>query len=238
MKLNQMKISLVLIVVFVLASTILIPGCKNEEVPDSQLQTRTASIVNNSESLAYIARYTWLTYSHYQDIIADNYSISTIAIEYAAHKNYDQYNSPQEVTGLALNSNIGRNGGLFSSHSIYKGDYQYYNLVGGGFDKLHLRRTFLSSEVNDLIFDYLEEGDNEDYFFNGNEYTDNNLPIPYEHEGGPFGEGDNWVIISFREPGTVYDRWGISKSMFADDPHPILQGLIDILEDDFITQFE
>ena len=237
MNFKQNKIFIVLIIVLIFVSTIFLSGCNNKEISDSHAQKGAAGSVRKIESLPYIARYTRLTYSHYMDIIADNYSISTVAIEYSTYKNFDQNNKAQEMSGLAMNAFINANGDLFNAHTTYKGVYQYFNLVGE-FQKLHLKHTFSSSEVNDLIFDYLEEGDNEDYFFDGSEYT--GLPIPYEHEGGSFGEceGDKYVIISFREPGTNHDRWAIYKSMFADDPHPILQGLIDILEDDFIAQFE
>ncbi|MCD6218537.1 hypothetical protein J7L05_11885 [bacterium] len=213
-------------------------GCGNNANVESKADKESERIVK-SESLPYVAIYSRLTYEKFQEIRDDTYPVSYISINYARLGNYDQYNRAQEVSKLSLKATLRkRTGNPFTLFIDYDGYYYYVRLDVTPDIYESKKHTFSANEIN-AIFDYLEENDNEDYFFNGLEYT--GLPQPYESPSVDFDDTENanqYVTIGFREPGTIYNEWAISKSMFADDPHPILQGLIDILEDDFISQFE
>lgn len=89
------------------------------------------------------------------------------------------------------------------------------------------------TEVN-LIFDYLDK--NSGYFFNGDEFKGIRLqdigttsPIFLERK-------THMIAFQVNLPDGKHVIWLLSKS--ADEPDPILQGLIDILEENFIFQIE
>jgi len=89
------------------------------------------------------------------------------------------------------------------------------------------------SEVN-VIFNYLDKYN--DYFFNGDEFKG----IRLQDSGGVspifLKMKSHMIALQVNVPDDKPVVWLISKS--ADEPDPILQGLIDILEENFISQFE
>ena len=196
--------------------------------------------VDLCESLPYVAIYSQLTYEKFQSVRADTDQIADISISFGYYKNYDQqYASAQEWMFLHMSASpTYRSGASLSTFTDIKGSYKYDRVDVTPEIHEKKKHVFSASAVNDLIFDYLEEDDNENYFFDGSEYT--GLPQPYESPDIHIADMEHsyFVTIAFREPGTIYNKWAISKSTDTENPDTILAGLIDILENDFIGQFE
>ena len=121
---------------------------------------------------------------------------------------------------------------LFSEITEYKGSYDSYNDFENPPERIFLEETFTAQQIEQHIITYLEQ--HHEYFFDGSEYD--GLDIPYESWGAHIRGANNCFSLSIYEPENNFDAWTISKC--SDDPDPILQGLCDIMETNFMSVFE
>ncbi|MCD6217536.1 hypothetical protein J7L05_06720 [bacterium] len=183
--------------------------------------------------------YTPLTHVKFQDIRNSVDLFTAIDIYYKKSVNPDQNGHNQYLSRFYLDA-----GGSFSiSHyndiSEYEGTLVYRDLTVP-IEKEKFK-VFSKDDVN-AIFDYLEA--NHDYFFNGNEYE--GLEIPYLCQGINICNANYIFTLSFSDPYFLeeafqeqyFPAWAISKCIDEVYPDHPLYGLFELLEDDFISQFE
>lgn len=97
--------------------------------------------------------------------------------------------------------------------------------------------TFTTSEIN-VIFNYLLA--NQSYFFNADEFD--GLTLPYITSNERIVGGNYEFVLVFYDPecdSLQYDLgWMISKATDELTPNHPLYGLVQLIENDFISQFE
>ena len=209
-------------------------GCAiNKKGPDSQ--TKPARV--NGQQKTMIGRsvqsyYSSLTYDTLSSIRNGSLNFSSFTIYYKS-------------TGVGYNKqffiiNYGNILGDFTFSSVPNFKSEFNNMVeesGQMVDKFY-KHEFTNMEVS-AILDYISTPENRTYFFNGDEYE--GLEIPYPHASiSPPNKRFNFSLI-FGEPqtGENYADWAIFKCV---DEYPApgtpLYGLYQMIENDFITQFE
>lgn len=155
-------------------------------------------------------------------------------------------NDTQHISGIGISYR--KPWALFQcSYGEYKGnfllstinDYQGELLQTSGTPLQTTADTldFSASEVQD-IFDYLSQ--NSDYFFNGEEY-EGIYPPPVEVYSSwtPLCSEQYIFCLQIGEPNEFDTSWTINKCVDEyPSPDSPLYGLFELLEDDFISQFE
>ncbi len=212
----------------------------NISATDNRQEERSIENNNNPDKMHTFSGYDYsnlfpLSYSDFSSFRTNNLEFSLIEIIYDHHFNYDLIYPHHDHTGLVIGAGWTGTSRYYDAIVIYSGglsraiqseDPPVYE----GFD-----RIFRIEDV-DLIFDYLEFEDNEDYFFNGDEFTIPGLDIPYRTYSSHINGKHFSFTLTIYKPNSMDDAWVISKCM--DEPDPIMLGLIDILEEHFISQFE
>jgi len=197
------------------------------------------SIGNTSEKYcsygAQCYEYSPLTFQKYSQIIEGNEPFTVISVKYGFDANQGDSN-PEGNKSLILSGGLYFRSKYFNEITEIEG---HLMKVEQGTHIHHYDKIFSVSDL-DVILSYLET--NHEYFFNGSEYE--GLDIPYVTYFPSFKNEKYQFTFAIFDPIFVdssytsehLPAWAISKCM--DEPDPILQGLIDILETNFISQFE
>jgi hypothetical protein len=177
--------------------------------------------------------YSQLSYDKIQDVLTSQDAFSTISIffqQLTLGINGEPYIEKQ----LDLDTGFAGTVEYYNSVSNYRSNYQkWIESPFPGEDSSSSAEV--SSTLVDEVFDYICLPANRAYFFSGDEFT--GLTQPYESPKTFINE-DNYVfVIQIYYPNDHHrDCWVISKCI--NEPNEIWQGLIDILEENFISQFE
>jgi hypothetical protein len=200
-------------------------SCKNVCGHDSSTNiNRKSNEINNSpstEAPGVQVVYSPLTYDKFVSIRSNNDQFAHIGIFYVFASEISDYRLLIQAgnfkTTRLLDSITSYKGSLYDS-TIYK----------------HSETNFTPEEV-DLILNYLEYEDNEDYFFDGSEYP----YYPFESISPIICNGNYKFCLEIIKPNSMKDAWGIHKCVdeYPAPDHP-LYGLFQLLEEHFISQFE
>jgi hypothetical protein len=181
----------------------------------------------------YVCAFSPLTLDKFNDIKSDTEVIYTISLSYHEFYNFDENGNPLQAKILDVDGGIAGNASNFS-------EIDKYYIV---FSKLNDRSLEEENREDDAecdaagvveVMNYLGAPGNREYFFNGEEYS--GLQLPYMSDTG-YINSDNYVfVLNFTDINDVNHCWVISKCIV--EPNEIWQGLIDILEENFISQFE
>ena len=209
-------------------------GCT---INNKELDTQTKPVIVNGQQKTTIG----LSVSKYYSPL----TYETLSSIRNGSLNYSSFTIYYKSTGTGYNKqfftiNYGNILGDFTFSSVPNFKSEFNNMVeesGQMVDKFY-KHEFTNMEVS-AIFDYISTLENRTYFFNGDEYT--GLEIPYPHASiSPPNKRFNFSLI-FGEPqtGENHADWAIFKCV---DEYPAegtpLYGLFQMLENDFITQFE
>jgi len=176
-----------------------------------------------------------LTYEKYLNLKNNIDQFSCINIFYTKTIDQDSEPPPQYFIIFDLDAGSSRKGRYLSSITEYKGEYQ---LQDYDIHKHEMKQRGFSPEDVEMIFDYLET--NNEYFFNAENDEFNGLDIPYVTDSRCMNPKNYCFTLAFYDPNDTslkHDRaWVISES--ANEPTEIFQGLINLLENNLISQFE
>jgi hypothetical protein len=223
------------VIIIITFTVLLFSACRNYSEKDKYVDDygRKSSSLETSIVPPHYVTYHSLNADKFQDILNDNQLISSAMVAFGAYTNYDQYNHYHKVKLLGLEFLQPSYGNEYSAGNVYEGSYDYY------FDenlpyphKISAEREFLASDVNEHIMSYLSE--HADYFFDGSEYTQVGQD-PYVSSKMYIITGNYVFAMMFGIPDMEDHYWAITKA--SDNPDPILQGLINILESEFIAPF-
>ena len=226
---------------------LLVVGCSSEDTRDVSFKTpydsnateeKNATETKNEkiqkqhmEVGLYYATFVPLTLNKFQAIRNNENDFSLISVRYKRRSNIDPNGHADHQQFFEFQAGFGGTSRLWESIEFFEGGT--YLIIKDITPKegIGYSRIFTPEDI-DLIFDYLE--DNHEFFFNNEEY--NGLDIPYLSRGSHIGQGNIKFSLIFLQPNDMPDAWAISKCM--DEPDAIMQGLIDILEEHFIDEFE
>jgi len=215
----------IVLITLILVITLTLPFCKNNR----HMPANSTKKVDQSLLPQYSARYSPLTYDKFLSIRNNQDAISTMDINYSTIKDPDQYGVFQDLEDLLLQTQ-GTHSLTLNLFPIYLGSYDHRVDNANPPVDLFLEKEFTPAEL-DVLYNYLNA--NHEYFFNEQFDT-------FDSEYVHMCEAQYMFTIAFFEPtdsyNTPYNAWAFSKC--SDNPDQIFQGLIDILEDNFITQFE
>ncbi|MBU1023093.1 hypothetical protein KKB99_02295 [bacterium] len=190
-------------------------------------------ITNYTSAPDYVGYYTELELSLFQDIRNSNIEFSTITIDYREVSEFDQSGNPLQLRLLDIDNGYASIGQYMSSVDSFRIFLKRRVQPPLPFESGYFEGTCTPEMVNE-VFDYIEHPDNRDYFFSGDEFD--GLQQPYLSPG-KWLNYDNYIfVLAFSEPNDLARDWVISKCI--DEPDEIWQGLIDILETNFMGQFE
>lgn len=225
--------SLICIIVIINASLFLCSslGCKNQST-----QINNQSCQNNTDKLATAVveeiKYFPLTVSIFNEIRNGGQNISLFNLEYETSTN--------EMDRLSFGFRCGNLRGNFSFPSTAEFEGGLYKLteIEGSLTEKTGKHNFTPSEVSNIL-DYVSSIENRDYFFNGEEFIGKDIPYVIASLF-PDSKKYNFSIM-FYKPETESDNecWAIFKCVdeYPEEGTP-LYGLFQLLENDFITQFE
>jgi hypothetical protein len=181
----------------------------------------------------YVCAFSPLTLEKFNNIKSDTENIYTISISYHEFYNFDVNGNPLQAKLLDVDGGIAGNASNFTEID------KYYIVFSKLYDRsLEGENREDDAECNSAgvveVMNYLGAPGNREYFFNGEEYA--GLELPYLSDTG-YINNDNYVfILNFTDINDLNHCWVISKCI--NEPNEIWQGLIDILEENFISQFE
>ena len=212
-------------IVAIALAIILFAGCLNRD--------KRPSISSGLELIPITLYYSPLTSAKCANLVNGNDSFSQCNIVFR-----NRLSAVRQ--GFSLGTGNTAQSNYLSSPAIFKGALREDDTTVSPQTYRELHKDFDLTEVQS-IFDYILDEDNEDYFFNNEEYD--GLSIPYEvmhHK--PVCQGEMLILIEFFEPECFdrdYRNWAIFKCV---DEYPAegtpLYGLFQMIENDFITQFE
>jgi len=182
-----------------------------------------------------------LTYDIFLDFRNGSLEFTQFTLDYRKYMNRDSNERPREYEFF----------GIIAGHYFKRTDMNSITEFGSGLVKIdninmtreNPRRYFSKEEV-DEIFNYLDA--NNGYFFNGEEFEE--LDDPYITNTITMDWTDHTFTLiipntevldpSFQE--SYVPAWAINKCIDEVDLYPdhTLSGLFDLLEDNFISQFE
>jgi hypothetical protein len=206
-------------------------GCENRSArPDDHLslegvkKSQTAVIEEN--------KYYPLTESILNEIRNGNQNHSLFNLEYETSTN--------EMDRLSFGFGYGNLRGDYSFPSTSEFEGGLYRLIDveGSLSEKTDKKSFTFKEVSNLL-DYISSNENKSYFFSGEEYDGKD--IPYQSALSYPDVKKYNLSIMFYKPKTDQNNecWAIFKCV---DEYPAqgtpLYGLFQMLENDFITQFE
>jgi hypothetical protein len=227
---------------------IILPSCRNndEQNNSGSKQKNTKTITASSERAdggdempEYSSLFTPLTEQKFQDVRDADDQFTDIYIVWDRRLNPDSRGIPQLICRLYLYAGNMLNLNSYDLVDNYEGNYitdddtiPLTNEINHIFTKLEI----------DSIFDYLEL--NADYFFNNAEY---NGAATHLSSGEMMCNGNYTFTLMIGDPlflnnswqEQYYPSWAISKCIdeYPAPEHP-LYGLFQILENDFIDEFE
>lgn len=251
MKYSRVRLYSILFVLVI--STISVPiisGCQKEkeqvfektselkQSPESEIKVLTDHNDKNSltvklEQTSHYAEFLPLSFETADAVLTSNTPFSYISINYSNTLNPDPDSPFRDSIDLCLSTGYTGTSVLYNTIESFRGSLNREFQTSSPPVSQNLERTFSSSQI-ELILDYLLAVENQDYFFNAEEYE--GLDIPYEARGVHLKPGFRVFTLSIYEPESKTSAWTMSKRI--DDPDPIMQGLIDILEEHFIDEFE
>jgi hypothetical protein len=190
--------------------------------------------LNIDEAPVYSMLHSRLDYNKFQSIVFDNEQISMISFLYRDVE-YTQGGDLSKARRLSMGIGYAGVPQYFSSMGPYRSDYNIRDFNTPPGPEGEFTRDIDAESVEE-IFDYISLPENRIYFFNGEEYT--GLQQPYPAPGRLINNSDSDYIfaLAFSEPNDSVNVWTISKS--TNEPDAIWQGLIDIIEENIISQFE
>jgi hypothetical protein len=214
---------------------IFIIGCNEKTSSDDSLKNKQSSNQQQSPTLVpppdVVEIYSPLTLAKFTAIHNGTDNFADITIVYSKHP----------VDGDL--SNLGIDAGLpywniaINDVESYSGSLNEWLDNELPYEYNYYEHNFTPTEVEE-IYSYLEN--HGDYFFNNEEY-EGIYPPPVESKGGPrpvcFDERYTFSLI-FSEPGKRKESWAIHKCVDELYPDHPMFGLAQLLEDDFISQFE
>jgi hypothetical protein len=244
---KYVKLTIIILVSFVLICFSL-SGCRSQSKTvneDEALQKQrnyqameskfsSNAHLNIDEAPVYSMLHSRLEYSKFQSIISSNEQISMISILYRDVE-YTQGGDLSKARSLSMGTGYAGVPQYFSSAGPYRSEYNISDFnTPPGPEGEHEKE--IDAESVEEIFDYISLPENRTYFFNGEEYT--GLQQPYPAPGRFINNGDSDYIfaLAFSEPNDSINVWSISKS--TNEPDARWQGLIDIIEENIISQFE
>jgi hypothetical protein len=176
--------------------------------------------------------YSPLTYNKFQSIIANQDQFSKIRIIYGTD-DYDESDQTGVMRTIIMGVGSFHETILFSDVAAFQCKYDMHDNTVNPPVSVYLDHDFTKELVVQTIISYLDS--NKEYFFNNQEFSD--LPIPYESNNYSVQEDrDKGFQFEIYEPESNSNAWVIDKE--SDNPDPILQGLLDIMETHFMSVFE
>jgi hypothetical protein len=207
-------------------------ACNSHTYKSSKLITSKKEDYSSHSSNPGIQRiYSPLEYAKYTTILQNNLSFSQILIQYT-----HDYNWQYEI--LTINAELVHKNYTYSEITNYKGERSLITYGLNQNESSTSKTNFTAEEVAE-IYNYLINEDNRDYFFNGCEYT-GFYPPPVESCGGtlPLCKNKYNLSLIITQPDKQKEAWAIHKCVDALEPGHPMTGLVQLLEEDFISKFE
>ena len=222
-------------IIMICLTTTMSCGKKEDEPSNTEKQRKSYDYINAS-----MAQYYPLTADRLNNILNGNESCGIIVLHYSAWTQ-PYPNSEQDLLQLHLDAGTYLSENTYTQLSVYRGglvkEIRSVNPPGYSFHE----KNFTPAEAQ-VIYDYMIA--HSDYFFNAEEYDGEeswrgkNLCV-----GGPANNGNYCFCMSIQSPGNPgtypIPAWAISKCVdeYPEQGTP-LYGLFQILENDFIDEFE
>jgi hypothetical protein len=189
--------------------------------------------MNISNAPEYSGLYNRLEFNKFQSLRNSNDEFSTISIDYRELSDFDQYGEARLLKDLMIDTGFASVSQYMNAVSTYEvflriDSDQPYSVSNGE------HSGSCDPELVNDIFNYIADPDNRSYFFNGDEFT--GLQQPYHSRYTHINDGNYIFVIAFGEPNESGREWAISKS--TDQPDEIWQGLIDIIDENFVGMFD
>ena len=231
------KIYLLFLMLFIMLS------CNNQLPKETE---KANGIISKDASKIYRHKdgFSPLTYSKYNNIISNNDQFTDLDFTYARYLDPDPDGRPTKVDIFHLRAGDSLERCYFNSINEFDGELNIWdNNIP---TKESYEKTFTVNDFNSILT-YLNN--HNDYFFNGYEYEGLGTP-PILVGNLRFTTKKYNIALAFYDPSMLSPGgyhgyspcWAFSKSSdhpeIPDDPDHILQGLIDIIETNFISQFE
>jgi hypothetical protein len=209
-------------VIVIAMATLIFAGCLNRD--------KHLSLSSGKELTPITLYYSPLTSAKCANLVNGNDSFSQCNIVFS-----NRLSAVRQGFWLGTGNTTQSN--YLSSPAIFEGALHETDTTVSPQTDRELHKDFDLTDVQP-IFDYILDEDNEDYFFNNEEYD--GLSIPYEKRNDKgICQGEMLILIEFFEPACFDRNWAIFKCV---DEYPAegtpLYGLFQMLENDFITQFE
>lgn len=199
----------------------------DSEIPETGSQTRIQES-SHSLDIPRFAAYSQLTYNKFMDILDSEDPFSIIRIDYRMSVRCELQDDELILFGLGS----GKLGEInyMNSIDLYRSNIYHARSGDAPLEGEYIEAEYESSTVN-LIFDYITHEDNRDYFFSGDEYS--GLIQPYDTRTVMIHDNTYVFVLAVFEPDSMSaNAWAISKDI--DVPDDIWEGLIDILEANFL----
>ena len=224
----------VLILLFCL---IIYTGCnKSENAPSNTGKQGTPFV----EDVAPLALYYPLTAERLNNILNGNESLGLLYIYYCARTKPNP-DSLADVLVLGLDTGVYLEDNSYTQLSSYRGKLVQIISSADPQEEYSFESDFTLNDIQ-AIFDYMIQ--NSDYFFNAEEYNgEQSWSDEYICIGGEVSVKNYCFCMSIDTPGNPgtypIPAWAISKCVdeYPEPYHP-LYGLFQLLENDFISQFE
>ena len=206
-------------------------GCKSRPAQFNN-ELGNNNVVKTSMAIVAEKKYFPLTEGNFNEIRNGGQNISLFNLEYETSTN--------EMDRLSFGFRCGNLRGNFAFPSIneFEGGLYKVTEIEGSFTEKTGKHNFTHSEVSNIL-DYISSTENRDYFFNGDEFIGKDIPYVSVLS---YPDRKNYNLsIMYYKPETDLDNecWAIFKCV---DEYPAegtpLYGLFQMLENDFITQFE
>jgi hypothetical protein len=210
----------------------------NDEMPKAVSErTDSQTGTNHQITASLYTRYS-LSAQRFNDIRAGNQLVQQVIIDYSTYLNPDQDGYVTEIRSILLQLSYFGDGVNLNTIPEYDVYFDSIDSTVSPSVEVTEEDVINASDINTHIFDYLTATqDNIDYFFSGEEFSE--VGDPYTGNGH-INPDDYAFTLSFVKPGVEHDEWIISKSVSAEDlaNEPILAGLINIMETEFMSRFE
>lgn len=215
----------IIYIILVFSLIINFSSCKNQNA-----KTDITKKAHQSQLPQYSARYSPLTYGKFLAIRNNQDPLSKVDIDFKIILDPDQYGIFQNREELILQT-YETDSLTLNYFEIYLGDYNHEVDNANPPIELFLERQFTPSAL-DVLYNYLDA--NHEYFFN--EQFDA-FDTGYVH----MCEAQYMFTIAFYEPTsgyeTSYNALAFSKCS-DNNPDSIYQGLINLIQTNYLSQFE
>lgn len=230
------------IIIFILC------GCGNGHQPIKNVNTESAmesnipvNQIKTHQQLLLASRSTRYSLSsqRFNNIRAGNELIRKSAVYYSTYLDPNQNGYVTEIRRIIIQLSYFGEEVSLNTISEYNAWFERIDLSVTPPSEQTGQAVISASDINTYIFDYLiASRDNIDYFFSGEEF--NEVGDPYTGSTRHINPNDYAITLYFIKPGNVREEWVISKSTNAEDlaNEPILAGLVNIIETEFMSRFE